>query len=43
MQLLLRFLVPAQGQITLNGVDIASIPLEEWRSWVSWVPQSRRC
>jgi ATP-binding cassette subfamily C protein CydD len=39
MQLLLRFLVPAQGQITLNGVDIASIPLEEWRSWVSWVPQ----
>lgn len=39
MQLLLRFLVPAQGQITLNGVDIASIPLEEWRSQVSWVPQ----
>jgi ATP-binding cassette subfamily C protein CydD len=39
MQLLLRFLVPAQGQITLNGVDIASIPLKEWRSRVSWVPQ----
>ena len=39
MQLLLRFLVPAQGQITLNGVDISSISLEEWRSWVSWVPQ----
>jgi ATP-binding cassette subfamily C protein CydCD len=38
--LLLRFLSPASGRITAGGVDLADIPLAEWRALVAWVPQN---
>lgn len=38
--LLLRFLSPLGGRITLDGRDIAEIPVEAWRDWIAWVPQT---
>lgn len=38
--LLMRFYVPESGRITVDGVDISSLPLEEWRSVISWIPQN---
>jgi ATP-binding cassette subfamily C protein CydCD len=37
--LLLRFIEPVQGRITLNGEDIRRYSSEEWRQAVAWVPQ----
>ena len=37
--LLLRLYPPSQGQITVNGVDIHSIPINTWLQQVAWVPQ----
>ena len=37
--LLLRFTEPTGGHIDVAGTDLASIPLAEWRSQVSWIPQ----
>ena len=37
--LLLRFLEPDQGRITINGHSLQDIPAREWRSQVAWVPQ----
>ena len=37
--LLLRFLDPDAGRITVGGVPLASIDLAAWRSHVAWVPQ----
>ncbi|QGP91341.1 Vitamin B12 import ATP-binding protein BtuD [Neomoorella glycerini] len=37
--LLLRFLEPGRGQITVNGLPLNQIPLEEWRRQVALVPQ----
>ena len=39
LALLLRFTEPAHGRIEAGGIDVASIPLEPWRSQISWVPQ----
>ena len=39
-ELLLRFLVPCKGQISLNGQSIQSLPCSDWRSQIAWVPQS---
>ena len=39
INLLLRFLEPAQGSITINGTSIDALPLEQWHSQISWVPQ----
>ena len=38
--LLLRFLEPGPGRITVDGVDLGSIPLEAWRAGLSWTPQA---
>jgi ATP-binding cassette subfamily C protein CydD len=38
-KLLLRFVAPDAGQIRVNGVDLATIPAEEWRRLVAWLPQ----
>jgi ATP-binding cassette subfamily C protein CydCD len=38
--LLLRFLEPGSGRITVNGVDLRSIPVEDWRAALSWIPQA---
>lgn len=38
-QVLLRFITPAAGHITVNGRDLADIPPDTWRAAVAWVPQ----
>ncbi len=38
-QLLLRFVAPTAGRITINGVDLAAIPTDQWRERIAWVPQ----
>ncbi|UCG23082.1 MAG: ATP-binding cassette domain-containing protein, partial [Chloroflexota bacterium] len=37
--LLLRFLEPDRGNITVGGKALASLGVESWRSQVAWVPQ----
>jgi ATP-binding cassette, subfamily C, bacterial CydD len=39
INLLLRFQVPGEGSITIDGNPIHAIPLEEWHAQISWVPQ----
>jgi len=39
LALLLRFAYPTGGRIEIGGMDLMSIPLDEWRSQISWVPQ----
>ena len=39
VNLLMRFYDPQRGRITINGVDIRTIPLEELRSLVGYVQQ----
>ena len=39
LQLLLRFIEPAGGQILVDGVPLAALPADEWREQVAWVPQ----
>lgn len=38
-QVLLRFLTPTAGQVTVNGVDLCALPPALWREQVAWVPQ----
>lgn len=37
--LLLRFMEPDRGRITVNGLPLSEIPAEEWRARVALVPQ----
>ena len=37
--LLLRFMEPDRGRITVNGTPLEQIPLEEWRRHIALVPQ----
>ena len=37
--LLLRFVEPGQGTITVNGEPLAGIPAGAWREYLAWVPQ----
>lgn len=37
--LLLRFLAPSSGAVTLNGRDIRAFRLDDWRKLTAWVPQ----
>ena len=39
VNLLLRFYEPQRGRITANGVDIRSLPLDEWRALIGYVQQ----
>ena len=39
INLLLRFLEPGEGSITINNSPIHAIPLEQWHRQISWVPQ----
>ena len=39
VNLLLRFAEPGAGRIMVDGVSLASIPPEDWRAQVAWVPQ----
>ncbi len=38
-QLLLGFLAPTQGVITVDGHDLASLPEAAWRARIAWLPQ----
>jgi len=38
--LLLRFLQPESGRITVDGYDLNSVPLEDWHAALSWTPQA---
>lgn len=37
--LLMRFLDPARGSISVGGVPLASLPVSAWRARLAWVPQ----
>jgi ATP-binding cassette, subfamily C, bacterial CydD len=39
LALLLRFAQPSSGRMDVGGVDLASVPLDEWRRQIAWVPQ----
>lgn len=39
IHLLLRFIEPEHGSITVNGEDLQELPAAEWRKRVAWVPQ----
>jgi len=39
LALLLRFAEPTSGRIEVGGMDLASVPLDEWRGQIAWVPQ----
>ncbi|HEY3343747.1 MAG TPA: thiol reductant ABC exporter subunit CydD, partial [Anaerolineaceae bacterium] len=39
-QLLLGFLKPDAGLITVNGVNLAHLDMDHWREQVAWVPQT---
>jgi ATP-binding cassette subfamily C protein CydD len=38
-QLLLRFVEPTAGRITVGEDDLSSIPPDDWRAQIAWVPQ----
>ncbi len=37
--LLLRFIEPSRGRITVDGIPLADLSIADWRRWVAWVPQ----
>ncbi|MFU8870715.1 thiol reductant ABC exporter subunit CydD [Micromonospora sp. SL4-19] len=37
--LLLGFVTPTAGRVTVDGVDLADVDLDDWRRQVAWVPQ----
>ncbi|MBQ0893572.1 thiol reductant ABC exporter subunit CydD [Micromonospora sp. U56] len=37
--LLLGFVTPTSGRVTVNGVDLAEVDRDAWRRQVAWVPQ----
>ena len=39
LALLLRFAEPTGGRIEVGGTDLRSIPVQEWRRQIAWVPQ----
>ncbi|MCC7130691.1 MAG: thiol reductant ABC exporter subunit CydD, partial [Anaerolineae bacterium] len=39
MGLLLRFIAPDGGAITLDGKPLEDVPLHAWRGGIAWVPQ----
>jgi ATP-binding cassette, subfamily C, bacterial CydD len=39
LSVLLGFVTPTSGQVTIGGVPLAELDLEVWRRWIAWVPQ----
>jgi thiol reductant ABC exporter CydD subunit/thiol reductant ABC exporter CydC subunit len=39
---LLGFVTPTAGRVTVDGTDLSTIDLEEWRRQLAWVPQQPR-
>jgi ATP-binding cassette subfamily C protein CydD len=42
LNLLLGFVTPQQGQVSINGRDLSRLDLAAWRSRLAWVPQRPR-
>jgi ATP-binding cassette subfamily C protein CydD len=38
-QLLLGFLTPTRGRITVDGCDLTTLPAAAWRARIAWLPQ----
>ena len=38
--ILLRFIEPSAGSITLNGETVSDMPVDDWRAFFAWVPQN---
>jgi ATP-binding cassette subfamily C protein CydD len=38
--LLLRFMLPGAGRISVDGIDLATLDADQWRTRVAWVPQA---
>ncbi|WP_151477303.1 thiol reductant ABC exporter subunit CydD [Streptomyces albicerus] len=39
LNVLLGFVEPTSGRVSVGGVDLAEVALEEWHARVAWVPQ----
>ncbi|MFC6015001.1 thiol reductant ABC exporter subunit CydD [Plantactinospora solaniradicis] len=39
LNLLLGFVTPTSGRITVDGTDLAEVNLDDWRRELAWVPQ----
>jgi ATP-binding cassette subfamily C protein CydD len=39
LALLLRFTEPTSGRIEVGSVELARVPLKEWRRQIAWIPQ----
>ncbi|GAB3969255.1 thiol reductant ABC exporter subunit CydD [Plantactinospora veratri] len=39
LHLLLGFVTPSSGRITVDGTDLATLDLDRWRRQLAWVPQ----
>ncbi|MEV4522229.1 thiol reductant ABC exporter subunit CydD [Micromonospora sp. BL1] len=39
LNLLLGFVAPTSGRVTVDGVDLAGVDLDTWRRELAWVPQ----
>ena len=37
--LLLGFFPPGEGELIIDGIDLADLDLKEWRKGIAWVPQ----
>lgn len=42
LSLLLRFVDPQQGRVTVGGVDLRDLDPDEWRRRIAWLPQDPR-
>ena len=40
LALLLRFVHPTEGSLTVGGVDVTEADVDDWRRQIAWVPQS---
>jgi ATP-binding cassette subfamily C protein CydD len=42
LALLLRFIEPTSGRITVDGIDLADLDPDRWRTSIGWLPQRPR-
>lgn len=40
LDLVMNFIQPTEGHIQVDGRDLSSLPPEDWRNMVAWVPQA---
>jgi thiol reductant ABC exporter CydD subunit len=42
LALLLGFLAPDEGRVSVGGADLGALDLDSWRAQIAWVPQAPR-